>query len=121
MKLTGDKLKDVREYGYGYWMRFMTRHPAPLFSGKKEPWYFISRLTSNANYGNLGKGDRLLGVWQGQDGYYFATNDVKTNNFNAFNKIAYSDIEGVWTYVYFSYSTPQQKATAFVKYEGANP
>lgn len=63
LSVTGDKLKDVREYGYGFWMRFLTRYPKPLYSGKKEPWYFVSRLTSNVKYDNVGMGDRLLAIW----------------------------------------------------------
>ena len=63
IQATGDKLKDVREYGYSFWMRYLTRHPVPMYTGKKEPWYFVSRLTTNQNYGNIGKGDRLLAVW----------------------------------------------------------
>ena len=63
LQVTGDKLKDVREYGYGFWMRYMTRYPVAMFSGKKDPWYFVSRLTSNQNYGNINKGDRLLAIW----------------------------------------------------------
>lgn len=58
-----EQLQDVREYGYQFWMRFLTRHPVPLYQGKKEPWYFISRLTSNKDYKNAEKGDRLLAIW----------------------------------------------------------
>jgi len=47
IQATGEKLKDVREYGYSFWMRYLTRHPVAMYTGKKDPWYFISRLTSN--------------------------------------------------------------------------
>jgi hypothetical protein len=32
------------------------------------------------------------------------------------SSIPFEDIEGVWTYVYFSYSAPKRAATAFLKY-----
>jgi hypothetical protein len=60
-----EDIKDSRDYGYGYWMRFMTRHPAPMISGKKEAWYFVSRLTRNDPYGDIALGDRLLCLWLG--------------------------------------------------------
>ena len=60
---TAENLKDIREYGYSYWIRYLTRHPKPMYQGKKEPWYFMSRLTSNKEYQNVEKGDRLLAIW----------------------------------------------------------
>jgi hypothetical protein len=44
-------------------MRFLTRYPTALLSGKSAPFYFVSRLTSNNPNGDLGMGDRVLGVW----------------------------------------------------------
>lgn len=61
--LTGDDLSDVSEYGYGFWLKFMTRHPAPLVSGKNAPWYFVSRLTRNNPYRNAEMGDRVLAIF----------------------------------------------------------
>jgi hypothetical protein len=51
------------EYGYGFWARFLTAYPVRLANGKNAPWYFMSRMTSNKNYGNIGMGDRTLAVW----------------------------------------------------------
>jgi hypothetical protein len=48
----------------------------------------------------------------------FATNDKKTGNANVNDNIAYGDIEGVWTYVYYSYSRTESQAVAFLKYSG---
>jgi hypothetical protein len=56
-------LDDVREYGYGFWMRYLTTYPVRLVSGKKDPWYFVSRLTKNDPYGNTALGDRMLAVF----------------------------------------------------------
>ncbi len=64
-KITGEKLKDVKEYGYGFWLRFLSRHPVPLLPGKNAPWYFVSRLTRNLPYDNINMGDRTLAVWLG--------------------------------------------------------
>ena len=64
-KITGENLKDVKEYGYGFWLRFLTRHPVPLLNGKNAPWYFVSRLTRNHPYDNVNMGDRTLAIWLG--------------------------------------------------------
>lgn len=44
------------------------------------------------------------------------TNDKKTNNANIHKRIPFGDIEGVWTYIYYSYSAKHKKATAFIKF-----
>ena len=61
--ISGDDLSDVSEYGYGFWLKFMTRHPVPLYSGKSAPWYFVSRLTRNNPYRNGDMGDRVLAIF----------------------------------------------------------
>ncbi len=53
----------AREYGYGFWMRFLTTYPKRLINGKNGPWYFVARLTSNKPYDDIGMGDRLLAIW----------------------------------------------------------
>ena len=114
IKVPEDALAEVNEYGYGYWCRFLTRHPEPLYTGLSEPWYFMSRLTSNDPYDNVNMGDRLLAIWLGNkdNGYTFITNDKKTSNANLYKPIHYTDIEGVWTYIHFSYSN--KKAVGIV-------
>lgn len=54
---------NLSEYGYGFWARFLTAYPVRLFQGKNAPWYFMARMTSNKNYGNIGMNDRLLAIW----------------------------------------------------------
>ena len=44
-------------------MRFLTTYPKRLINGKNAPWYFVSRLTSNKPYDDVGMGDRLLAIW----------------------------------------------------------
>lgn len=38
---------ELSEYGYGFWLRFLTAYPERLLHGKNQPWYFVSRLTVN--------------------------------------------------------------------------
>lgn len=69
-----DKLpEDLNEYGYGYWLRFLTTYPKRMLVGKQAPWYIVSRLTSNEKNGDAGMGDRILAIWQGQGYYHFTT------------------------------------------------
>lgn len=83
----------------------MMRFPVPLFDGKKDSWYFIARLTNKEDYSDKEMGDRLLAVFQGLSGYFFFTNDETTKNSNLNRAIPYGDIESVWTYIYYSYSS----------------
>jgi hypothetical protein len=53
----------LNEYGYGFWMRFLTTYPTRLWAGKNAPWYFVARLTINESFGDAGFGDRLLAIW----------------------------------------------------------
>jgi hypothetical protein len=53
----------LNEYGYGFWMRFLTTYPTRLWAGKNAPWYFLARLTVNNPFGDAGFGDRLLAMW----------------------------------------------------------
>jgi hypothetical protein len=73
-------------------------------------------LTRNDPYGNVALGDRVLCLWLGEAGYTFITMDDKSSNPNIFKAIPYGDIEGVWTYVYFSYSNRLRKADGFIRY-----
>jgi hypothetical protein len=43
--------------------------------------------------------------------------DKPSNNPNLRTLIPYADIEGVWTFVYFSYSKDEKKAVVFLKYD----
>lgn len=58
-----DNLKDLEEYGYGMWIRFLTTYPTRLLNGKDAPWYFVARLTKNNPGDNTGMGDRMLAIW----------------------------------------------------------
>jgi hypothetical protein len=56
-------LGDLVEYGYGFWLRFLTTYPKRLISGKNAPWYFVARLTKHKEYDNVRMGDRQLAIW----------------------------------------------------------
>lgn len=50
-------------------------------------------------------GDRMLAIWLGLGYYHFTTCDQNTNEPNVPSNINHPvDIEGVWTYIYYSYS-----------------
>jgi hypothetical protein len=55
----------VKEYGYGFWIRFLTTYPKRLLDGKNAPWYFLARLARNDPYNDIDMGDRMLAIWQG--------------------------------------------------------
>lgn len=61
----------------------MTVHPERLLNGiEKGKFYFIARLTSNAELGDINFGDRTLATFLGENSYHFATNDEKSKNPN---------------------------------------
>ena len=67
-------------------------------------------------------GDRLLAIWQGNGFYHFTTCNVEGNNPNVIvNNNFPTDIEGLWTYVYYSYSRTNRRAVGFIKYGDAAP
>jgi hypothetical protein len=75
-----DKMpRDVSEYGYGFWFRFLTTYPERLLAGKNAPWYFLARFTTNIPHSDIGMGDRVLAIWQGQGYYHFTTCNAPAN------------------------------------------
>lgn len=68
-----------KEYGYGYWAKFLLGYPKLMPNGKDAPWYFVSRLSANKNDENINMGDRLLAVWLGKGYYHFTTCDQPKN------------------------------------------
>ena len=72
----------LEEYGYGFWLRFLTVYPKRLIAGKNEAWYFVSRLTSMNPYDNIRMNDRRLAIWQGAGYYHFTTSNSITGNVN---------------------------------------
>ena len=75
-------MNGVKEYGYGFWIRFLARFPVALKLGNRAPWSIIARLSKNADYGDARVGDRTLAVWLGDGFYHFTTYDGGNPNFN---------------------------------------
>lgn len=71
-----DEKEDFKEYGYGFWARFLLGYPTRMPKGKEAPWYFVSRLTANKKDENINMGDRLLAIWLGKGYYHLATCDL---------------------------------------------
>lgn len=72
-------------------------------------------MTPNIPNDNIGPGDRVLAIWQGQGYYHFTT--VTQGNNNVVQNLNYpADIEGLWTFIYYTYDIDTRKAVAFVKY-----
>lgn len=85
--------------------------------GKDAPWYFVSRLTANKENDNINMGDRLLAIWLGKGFYHFTTCDKPGNQPNVIKNIDYPEnLDGLWTYVYYSYSVEKKKAVAYIKF-----
>ncbi|CAD8058815.1 unnamed protein product [Paramecium sonneborni] len=119
---TIEKEKDFIEYGYGYWLRFLTLYPKRLENGKNAPWYFLSRLTLNKNYQNIAMNDRLLALWLGQGFYHFTTCDLVQNQPNLIQNINHhDDIDGQWTYIYYSYNSIFKQAIGIIQFGNENP
>ena len=53
----------MNEYGYGFYLRFLTQYPKRLLSGKNAPWYIVARMTKNKDPADIGLGDRTLAIW----------------------------------------------------------
>jgi hypothetical protein len=51
-------LSTPKEYGYGFWIRFITLYPTRLENCLENTFYFIARLSKNNPSGNTDLGDR---------------------------------------------------------------
>jgi len=47
----------------------------------------------------------MLAIWQGQGFYHFTSCHGPRNVVNVIQNVDYGDIEGLWTYVYYSYGS----------------
>ena len=116
MTVKKEQMGEVSEYGFGFWLRWLSRHPVAVL--KRENWHFVARLTTNDQHRDIQMGDRTLAVFLGTDGYYFFSNDEASKS-NPQQKIdLLPDIEGVWTFVYFNYNRVAKRAVAFLRYLG---
>lgn len=120
----GQLPSNIQEYGYGFWLRYLTTYPTRQWSGKNAPSYFVARLTSNNPYGDTDFGDRILAIFQAPSGYAHYANHIANQpaQQTRSGQVDYpGDIEGVWTYIYFSYGKIAQRAVSFVQYADGTP
>jgi len=88
-----------------------------MWAGKNAPWYQLARLTINKNWVDANFGDRLLAMWQGNGYYHYTTCNSDNNQPNYNVNINYpDDIEGLWTYVYYSHGKAAKRSVGFIKY-----
>ena len=85
-----------------------------LEEGAKEPLYFISKLSINQEDGGEDNkeeklGDYALLVHLGQESYEFVSCNSEGDDKSISQNIDHSgDIEGVWSYLYYSYSLAEK-------------
>ena len=62
-------------------------------------------------------GDRLLAIFQNAAAYFFSTCNAKDGNPNYYTPLNYpADIEGLWTYIYYSHSRDLSRSVAFMQF-----
>lgn len=82
----------------------------------------MARLTPNANFGNINFGDRLMAMWQGNGYYTYITCNTQNNNPNQLQNINFpGDIEGLWTYIYYSHGKQAGRSVGFAQYGSGQP
>jgi hypothetical protein len=73
-------------------------------------------LTTNPKFNDAEMGDRVLAIWHYDNAYHFTTNDKASKNPNVNKNLPTGDIEGLWTYLYFSYSGRLKKSVGLAKF-----
>ena len=65
-------------------------------------------------------GDRILAVYQGVNVYALSTTNTGNGNLQS-NVNAPGDVEGLWTYLYYSHSKTLKRSVGFIKFGEATP
>ena len=82
-------------------------------------------MTYNVNNNDYAMGDRLLAIWQALGNYYFSTlhDGTGANDYDRAKEVTHpTDIEGLWTFIYFSHGKSAQRSVGFTKFGlTANP
>jgi len=61
-------------------------------------------------------------MWQGQGFYHFTTCNSVDGNPNYTQNVNYpEDIEGLWTYVFYSHNRNLKRSVGFIKFGDATP
>jgi len=64
----------------------------------------------------------MLANWQGAGFYHFTTCNAADGNPNYTQNVNYpDDIEGVWTFLYYSHSKVYKRSVGFIKFADAAP
>jgi hypothetical protein len=100
----GLSVENQGEYGYGFWCKYLTAIPKRILN--KPAWIQLARLTINRDHKDMSKvGDRTLAIWIGRGYYHFTTYNLNNNVVNNVQNVNYDySLEGVWNFVYYSYS-----------------
>lgn len=75
-------------------------------------------LTDKADQAQVG--DRILAFYQGTNVYALCTTNDDNGNLQS-NVDSPSDIEGLWTYLYYSHSKILRRTVGFIKFGEAAP
>lgn len=86
-----EQLENLEEFGYGFYIRYLSQYPVQMRVGKTAPWYRIARLSKTDKYGDGGVGDRILANWMGIDGYSFVS---CISGGAPYTMVAYPQVEG---------------------------
>ena len=80
----------------------------------KAPFNHLIRLTNTDKFeDNVELGNRVLAIWVGKGYYHFTTYNKALNKVSISQNIDYSDyLEGNWNYIYFSFTTKDNKPRA---------
>ncbi|CAD8140464.1 unnamed protein product [Paramecium pentaurelia] len=108
-------LQDSSEYGYGYWVRY-AEHSAKEHARQEGEYYFLSRMTINEEYEDFSfYGDRALAVFLFDNSFVFSTYDTSDKLKTKDKAVVLNEnMDGMWYFVMFSYSSPQRKAVGYV-------
>lgn len=102
-------------------MRYTSNEPK-VHARKPETYYFLSRLTSNQEYKDLTYyGDRTLAVFIIENSFVFSTYDHYEKKKVKDQIVALNeDLDSMWYFISFSYSSAKKAAVGFVIGYGDN-
>jgi hypothetical protein len=113
----GTNLVNGKAYGFGAWVRYLTTYPVRQLQGLPGA-SVIGAMTQNNPYTKgASLGDRLLVLAMGDTAWTYLTYNQASNQVSVAGTIAYNlyQTDGVWNYVYISYSVPKQQFVGFLK------
>ena len=100
-------IDSISEYSHGYWCRYLTTIPTRIITRPSSTP--ISRFSGTT---------RILGINIIQGSYQFQTYDTTTSNPSLQTSIKYSELEGIWTYLYIGYKRSERTVICYVMKSG---